>query len=1032
MNEKIRIRRASLKTPRISGQQSNGQIGLNLNYPQSKNVFPYLPQSDSNYSNNLNSNQNINANTFISLKHSYNVFSDELSHFISKYGASLSQKLQNPQLIQEMERLFNTFVQTCLKVIQSQNSSNKANPSVKATGIPFLKCWQMTALELYELRKANPYQSNQSIQTHFKTIFSSLNVVMTNGISRSSKLEKFNKNGQILQNQLNVLKEMIDNFTDTSNGFKVANKLKDLKLLSNDLKKFSTVLNDTFTKEFTQCGIAQKEVVRLRTRCYAACCDIIQCLQKTYIFQTDINKIFRSIYLFQTEIRDIIVYFGLPTTYLISFEYDEINENEKTNNSEDSYEENENIDIENLFDENLDLVNFIQDSYLPLMNFTKNKDVMQKFYELLLLKAQTEINCYQSMGNEIEARIKSEYNTKFVTEIENERKQITKELTDKFLHNENLIKKDLEESHTLIKNLQDKISEKSFESNNIEQVLLIRIEKFQNALIQLCKTNEINSNIPDEDDDAIINKAIEKNNDLKQEIYELTKKIEEFHNKEDTAINKLKEDVNKYQNSEQEIKILFSNISSLESITDIADEINGACQKLKFILTEQGYQNEQNSISEIVDLIFMFIQSIKNSIHKILGNNKPQKNILELLSIIEYNYNNTLKCLNETFQNSKTDIPLYELTQNVVEKNKNYVQTFRTIFTMINKQLPECSIETEVIKSLQHTFEQFSNKLSEINCTMNNKALISPVEQVEQHISVLKKNIQNDKQMLKEYQTLCNEVETELSSYCNSASSNTNKQNSNNTRNGSNIKTIRILLKKLPSKQNNQINNAGIKDIEKKLCKIVQCKETPDKKNVQNHINEVIELIISKMKKNDEFKEAIESKLQLKNATYEKILSTISSISSKNSDLNSRLNQLFGKFFKIIEVTSQSDPSVFVPEIYDAFNTLNESINALRPFASILNNVFNQFDCKYPSFNPVNKQYQLLRKNIYALHSALNNVSASNVNSVVFLVLSRFTALISSFSAAISAASFDERDEKMKSKFYEMEMELSRGNKPNC
>ena len=99
---------------------------------------------------------------------------------------------------------------------------------------------------------------------------------------------------------------------------------------------------------------------------------------------------------------------------------------------------------------------------------------------------------------------------------------------------------------------------------------------------------------------------------------------------------------------------------------------------------------------------------------------------------------------------------------------------------------------------------------------------------------------------------------------------------------------------------------------------------------------------------------------------------------------------------------------------------------------SILNNVFNQFDCKYPSFNPVNKQYQLLRKNIYALHSALNNVSASNVNSVVFLVLSRFTALISSFSAAISAASFDERDEKMKSKFYEMEMELSRGNKPNC
>jgi hypothetical protein len=134
------------------------------------------------------------------------------------------------------------------------------------------------------------------------------------------------------------------------------------------------------------------------------------------------------------------------------------------------------------------------------------------------------------------------------------------------------------------------------------------------------------------------------------------------------------------------------------------------------------------------------------------------------------------------------------------------------------------------------------------------------------------------------------------------------------------------------------------------------------------------------------------------------------------------LDEMFGPAFDLIPLTSRTDYRQYVPEICHAFVSLHESVMVMKPFASTLNNIFTQFDCKLPSFTPGSTSHEFLKSQVYALHECLNRVSPSKVNSLVFLVLSRFVALISSFMSALAASAMGTGNEKQRIAFYEAQI----------
>jgi hypothetical protein len=135
----------------------------------------------------------------------------------------------------------------------------------------------------------------------------------------------------------------------------------------------------------------------------------------------------------------------------------------------------------------------------------------------------------------------------------------------------------------------------------------------------------------------------------------------------------------------------------------------------------------------------------------------------------------------------------------------------------------------------------------------------------------------------------------------------------------------------------------------------------------------------------------------------------------------SGIDGLFASVFDLIPVTTRADYRVYVPEICAAFLSLHNSVMALKPFASALNELFAQIEGGLSSLSPGSRCHQVLKTQVHSLHTALNSLTPSRVNSLVFLVVSRFVALFSSFMSALSASAFDEGDQEMKKEFLRSE-----------
>lgn len=122
------------------------------------------------------------------------------------------------------------------------------------------------------------------------------------------------------------------------------------------------------------------------------------------------------------------------------------------------------------------------------------------------------------------------------------------------------------------------------------------------------------------------------------------------------------------------------------------------------------------------------------------------------------------------------------------------------------------------------------------------------------------------------------------------------------------------------------------------------------------------------------------------------------------------INNIFSSILIYISESARKDPLKLMPEIAFKFAILQESIDSLNPFADVLNEIFKSFDCKLKSFTPGSESFAFIRQQVFQLHNLLNAVGPSRIHSLVFLVLSKFVSLMSSFLSAISSMSYEEEE----------------------
>lgn len=127
-------------------------------------------------------------------------------------------------------------------------------------------------------------------------------------------------------------------------------------------------------------------------------------------------------------------------------------------------------------------------------------------------------------------------------------------------------------------------------------------------------------------------------------------------------------------------------------------------------------------------------------------------------------------------------------------------------------------------------------------------------------------------------------------------------------------------------------------------------------------------------------------------------------LAQRNDMKLSDITKMFEPVFQYMQNSNQTDPFTFIPDFVSEFEIVASSVQALKPFALILNNIFTNFDCQYSSFDPKSQAYNYLKGQVAQLHQTLNSMSAAKTHNLIFLVLSRFVTFVSSISSAIAMA----------------------------
>ena len=990
MADKMRFRRngglnasVTMKTPRIKKQSSGVYVSPNpqlqpLAAPQ-KGVLPLLPATQEPVS-------------VVPIRQSFHAFVESLSAFLTHNGGTVSFRAQLAQQATELDYLFSSFFQCTSKVPSIHSAVSRT--------LPFAKGWQSLVLSLLQVRTTGPQAIRQSIETHFATVSGSLESVLKNGVKGNLHDTSF-RNCRSLQGQLVVIKKNTVAFLDHPGN------VTEMKRLETLLKNFSRGLNDTFTREFSQCGIAQNEVVRLRTRSYTACCDIIQQMKAACLFDSDMVKLIGCIRDFQEFLKELYPKFNIPLSYIVPLNFGEgtgevvIEEEEVTERmpvEEPSFE----------FDESMALVEFVLECQ---SNAELIGSSLGEFFRILSEKAQA---LQSDFDDEVRRRrdLEMQEQAKSVAAA-----QSTEELNRCRSTYENTVKS-LE--------MQMKVLER--------RVVDLRQGLFDVLMVLGGKSSR------DVTDEVLMASALEAcTNRLATECEGCRKKDKEKEElqkqvfEREATIRELKNTVKDFQNYKTVVAETCGDLSLVKVLRERED-------KLKEIL-----HVENDMIVPETDRIVKEYETALEDLRGVVGGDSLVQMTRNVCSSVLDTKETLMSVLDD-----KTEGDLKDLAQIVVDMAKNHedVEHVHNILDEISL-CKGCDLNTHAqicvdqykgavngnaqyrrvlevlqIRNGQDLFTVLDQRMNNYKLFLSkvsdniSKITGSKAEQTESFVFAELASISNQMKLnhdsLVNLQRTCSSVETCLARLCGVTLGKKPITES-----------IEMLLKSLE-----QQKAPSLMQIEKRLADILKVERVPEN-DATKRVMDLLDLVSVRINDTRKGLETIAS-ATIKNGSFEKvdtktlvtrILKALTPPKPAVSNNLQGIDKMFTDVFALVPVTSRTDYKEYIPEICAAFCTLHNSVMALKPFASTLNNIFTQFDCKFTSFHPGSESYKFLRSQVFALHTSLNSLVPSKINSLVFLVLSRFIALFSSFMTAISSASFDPSSEKMQEEFFRLEQE---------
>ncbi|EAX92512.1 hypothetical protein TVAG_247930 [Trichomonas vaginalis G3] len=214
--------------------------------------------------------------------------------------------------------------------------------------------------------------------------------------------------------------------------------------------------------------------------------------------------------------------------------------------------------------------------------------------------------------------------------------------------------------------------------------------------------------------------------------------------------------------------------------------------------------------------------------------------------------------------------------------------------------------------------------------------------------------------------------------------------------------------------------SAQFASLRKELIVLSNSSETSSHSEILNNLKEVSkqnkEIITSKRKEDQKpsentqdaanyskFKNSIVSILKSanknvqQNITMSEIVTILSEIcqASTNEYSTSYLNKTFTSVVDLIDVSSKTVPSVYLPEVCYYFMLMYQSINYLKKFTSDMDEVFDKFEFKLPIKGTA--EYDNLKHCSNQLAKHLHEIEPSSMHSVVFHAISRFIILVEAF-----------------------------------
>ncbi|EAY01716.1 hypothetical protein TVAG_317050 [Trichomonas vaginalis G3] len=930
----------------------------------------YIQPSNSRNIQTLQSNGDLNQTSL--LKTLYNSLIEIINKLLAHNNATISFRTGISAQVQENQRLFGAFLQQSIKQFNTSpvlqrgvKPGDVASGGLQQSAFPFLKSWKNFAKSLIDIQNSGPEAIRKTIDQNFTLISTALESVSQFITGKSTIHNSPSRNiiAMIKQNNL-LLQESHAAVSNTSD-------LEQLKNCANKVKSFSRLLNDCFAQEISQFNLPNNEIVRIRQRTYTACCDIISSLKGAYLFEMDMGALLNNLDEFQDCLTIMLERLDLPTTYIYRRDIPQKNEEETREVVE--FEEAEDINFSGFSTASL----LAQYGLTNIQAIYGNGDRLTELLNLLGSLAKNTEDENENLKNK---QVQIEQDDRDLQEYIHRESQ-------NFMKKQKLLEQEITRLKSIIDTQEDEINQLRDRKNDNEYKQALR--NVARKLGGVMKEEELNFPPDDDDDDQLISKVDALT------VYVVERKCQKCiqHKREEEAMRKILSDI-VYDDDMSFMDIIKhvnqKFIDKNEEIQKMEEEKQKLSEKIEHLM--QAFREILKFYRRpIVDQDNIYNEAINAAMD---FSNELQRQLDSLSKLKEEELNHFAENISTKFKhlvdinNPKgtpvqqavqiTDLALVEIEKDKKEKenaNELLKDVIRRVSQFLKVEINNS--QEDVIKNIIEAFDKWENPLKKplFESETQNKFLITSIEVINNRFRGVSSAEEKKTQKMSP-QNLVNQTIKMLEKF----QDDVEKRITDLTVLQQKRQDFRICLEKVDHLAHKFI---GLEDIDlstlrdEELCD--RCVTFVDK--------------ITSNQANPQFLSANE------------------------------LNEMFTSVYDLVPVTTRSDPRKYIPEVCAAFISLNNTIIALKPFASILNEIFTTFDCKFSSYIPGSEPAKNLRNQIMRLHSALSQIQPSKINSFVFLIVSRFITLLSSFLSALTAFSYSENDEQAKSFMYALQQE---------